>query len=158
MSPYNINQPVIIDAHDGPLRGEFVGYAKSRFVHAPNSTYLRVRVTETAQGYTEGETIDALPQRVSPAPVADADPDHWEITDAELDGWRTGLAVGRSNAEPYLRPLAPRARAIVVDEAYTRMNVSPGFNFSGAVWQAVKDYPATPCLDFAQQERASRVR
>lgn len=62
---YTENEPVIVDAHDGPLRGMYLGTRTTRNAYAPNRTYLRIRVTETTQGYTEGEIIDALPVRVT---------------------------------------------------------------------------------------------
>lgn len=60
-----VNTPVIVDAYDGPLKGMVVGTRDTRNAYAPNRTYLRVRVTETAQGYTYGDVIDALPERVA---------------------------------------------------------------------------------------------
>ena len=71
---YTENEPVIVDAYDGPLHGEYVGTRRTTFAYAANHTNLRIRVTETAQGYTEGEIIDAMPTRVLPRYVVTFDP------------------------------------------------------------------------------------
>jgi hypothetical protein len=60
-------QPVIVDAYDGPIAGTYVGTRRTGYAFAANRVNLRVRIDENAQGYTEGEVIDALPQRVAAA-------------------------------------------------------------------------------------------
>lgn len=74
------------------------------------------------------------------------------ISDEQLDLWEENVSnKGYSVAADFLRPLAPELRPTAVLEANTRMGLQPGWNFSGAVWQAVKDMGQgrTPCLDEA---------
>lgn len=74
------------------------------------------------------------------------------ISDEQLDLWEENVSnKGYSAAADFLRPLAPELRPTAVLEANTRMGLQPGWNFSGAVWQAVKDMGQgrTPCLDEA---------
>lgn len=73
-SAYTPRQPVIVDAYDGPLAGEYVGTRETTYAFAENRVNLRIRVSETAQGYTKGEIIDALPMRVTPRYVVTFDP------------------------------------------------------------------------------------
>lgn len=61
------------------------------------------------------------------------------ITNAQLDEWATGSHMGYQNSVEYLRPLTPEQRAQAIDEAIVIQNTTPGYNFSGAVWQAVKN-------------------
>lgn len=71
------------------------------------------------------------------------------MTDADVDTWARSTSRGESNSAATLRPLTPQMRSLVLREAHTRMNVSPGWNFSGAVAQAAADILTgrTPCLD-----------
>lgn len=62
------------------------------------------------------------------------------LTDAQLDTWKTSNDAGKRNSEPYLRHVPAEYRNAVVAEAYTLMNMAPGFNFSGAVYQAAKTF------------------
>lgn len=77
------------------------------------------------------------------------------ITDAELDAWAVGGHEGERKSVAYFRPLTPEQRRLAYREASTRMNTSPGWNFSGAAWQACKDVAEgrTPSLDFAKAMR-----
>jgi hypothetical protein len=75
------------------------------------------------------------------------------ITNETLDEWEKGASRGYAKSVPTLRPLSPVLRAVAVEEANVRMAVSPGWNFSGAVGQAVSDLKRgqTPCLDQARE-------
>jgi hypothetical protein len=79
------------------------------------------------------------------------------ITDEQLDEWE-GQTVHKGNraAAPILRELTPGQRTVAVAEAHTRMNLSGGWNYSSAIWQAVSDLKQgrTPCLDSAAMYRA----
>lgn len=78
------------------------------------------------------------------------------ITDEQLDEWEAqNVHRGNKAAAPILRELTPEQRTVAVAEAHTRMNLSAGWNYSGAVWQAVQDLKAgrTPCLDAAADYR-----
>lgn len=78
------------------------------------------------------------------------------ITDEKLDEWEAqNIHRGNKAAAPILRELTPGQRTVAIAEAHTRMNLSSGWNYSGAVWQAVQDLKLgrTPCLDIAASER-----
>lgn len=78
------------------------------------------------------------------------------ITDARLDEWEAqSTHKGNKAAAPILRELTPGQRTVAIAEAHTRMNLSAGWNYSGAVWQAVQDLKLgrTPCLDTAAKYR-----
>ena len=145
MATFTENQPVVIDTYDGPVRGTYQGKCHQKNALSPDGHYLRIRVSETAHGYTEGEVISALPQRVT---AVDAPR---EITDAELDAWETSKFEGERKAAPLLRRLAPADRAKVVAEARAMMNQVPGFRFSGAVWRAARNFPNAPYSDEAKR-------
>lgn len=71
------------------------------------------------------------------------------ITDAQLDEWENGHSAGDRNAAPYLRPLTPEQRGLAVADAMCRMNIQPGYNYSGAVCASAEDVKQgrTPYLD-----------
>lgn len=75
------------------------------------------------------------------------------MTDAQVDAWARSTSRGESNSAETLRPLTPQMRSLVCREARTRVNVSPGWNYSGAVAQAAQDVLSgrTPCLDTSRQ-------
>lgn len=78
------------------------------------------------------------------------------ITDAQLDEWEAQTVhKGNRAAAPILRELTPAQRTVAIAEAHTRLNMSPGWIYSGAIWQAVKDLKAgrTPSLDSAAEYR-----
>lgn len=65
------------------------------------------------------------------------------ISDEQLDEWAANtIHRGNHAAEPHLRPLTPEQRAQAVSEARIRMNTSPGWLFSHAVWQGAQDVAA----------------
>ena len=74
------------------------------------------------------------------------------ITDAELDKWAAGAHKGYANSVQHLRPLTPIQRQFAKDEAHARMHMCPGWNYSGAAWQAAQDVLEgyTPYLDSAE--------
>lgn len=80
------------------------------------------------------------------------------IDDARLAQWATGMHVGKRNACATLMPLSPEDRYTVVEEAKLRMAYHAGWNFSGAVSQAVVDLRngQTPCLDRWREEMGAR--
>lgn len=78
------------------------------------------------------------------------------ITDEQLDEWENQTTHrGNRAAAPILRELTPGQRPVAIAEAHTRMNLSAGWNYSGAIWQAVQDLKAgrTPSLDAAADYR-----
>lgn len=78
------------------------------------------------------------------------------ITDEQLDEWEAqSIHRGNKAAAPILRELTPGQRTVAIAEAHTRMNLSPGWIYSGAIWQAVQDLKQgrTPCLDTAAEYR-----
>jgi hypothetical protein len=60
------------------------------------------------------------------------------ISDEQLELWKTSVSKGERNSVEALLPLTPKQRRLAVDEARAFMNVTPGWNFSGAVWEAAK--------------------
>jgi hypothetical protein len=86
--------------------------------------------------------------------VSDRDRAQDVVSDEQLDMWAQGrLGEGYRKAADALRPLAPEMRPAVIREARAFMNTTPGWNFSGAVWEAAKNVPAgrTPGGDRADK-------
>lgn len=84
--------------------------------------------------------------------VADRDRAQGVISDEQLGLWAQGrLGKGYRSSVDALSPLAPELRPAVMREARAFMNTTPGWNFSGAVWEAAKNVPAgrTPGGDLA---------
>lgn len=78
------------------------------------------------------------------------------ITDEKLDEWEAqSIHRGNRAAAPMLRELTPGQRTVAIAEAHTRMNLSAGWIYSTAIWQAVQDLKAgrTPSLDAAADYR-----
>jgi len=75
------------------------------------------------------------------------------FSDEWLDACATGLSRGDKNAAPYLRPFTPDERRRIVAEAHTLSNMVPGFNYSGAVWQAAKTYTQTGTFPYGERAR-----
>lgn len=86
--------------------------------------------------------------------VADRDREAGVISDEQLDDWAADtFDKGRSNSVEALRPLTPGQRRAAYVEATTRLNVSPGYTLSSAVWQAARDVVEgrTPAGDMADR-------
>lgn len=65
------------------------------------------------------------------------------ITNDTLIEWQNGHSRGHKRAVPFLRPLTPQQRAIVVGEAHTMMNNVPGVRFPEAVEECARHLPDT---------------
>lgn len=65
-----------------------------------------------------------------------------EVTDADLDALAargSGMAPGPIREAEILRPLTPRVRALVRAEGMVWMNTTPGWDWSGSLWEARKN-------------------
>lgn len=78
------------------------------------------------------------------------------ITNYDLDLWETGAVdVGKRNAAPYLRPVAPKFRRVVIREAQATCVLVESMNFSIAVRDAARNYPKTPYLEALEKRQAT---
>ncbi len=131
------------------------GSCWSYLAERPAELFREGRILQTAKG-TAIQTGTVLAEDGTGRGVA------WKvenvITDADLASWAKGLSAGHQKAAPMLRPLTPQQRYTAVEEANLRMAYSAGWNFSGAVSQAVSDLREgeTPCLDRWKTEMARR--
>jgi hypothetical protein len=105
-------------------------------------------VTLTKQGRALAREIEARRaqerERLAEelAEVQDRDRAAGVISDEQLDLWEAGRAGwGYRNSVEALRPVDPAMRPAVMREARVFMNTTPGWNLSGAVWEAARNVP-----------------
>ena len=87
----------------------------------------------------EGDYLPPAAPVATPRDIEQRDAAEGVISDEQLDNWAKGASIGHLKAAPTLRPLTPAQRVTAVSEANLIMGTQPGWNFSGAIWQAAKD-------------------
>lgn len=80
-------------------------------------------------------------------------------TDEKLREHLISGSAGDKNSAPHLLTVPEDMRPTIVGKAHRRMNMEPGWNYSGSVRQECKDYNANPdAYRELVQEHSERTR
>lgn len=112
------------------------GQAKRRAEYEAN--LIKWQAEADAKRAEEDATMRAQSERMETV-LADVLAGYSEVTDADLDALAargSDFAPGPIREAEILRPLTPRVRALVRAEGMVWMNTTPGWDWSGSLWEA----------------------